>query len=93
MKTEEEKTDRQTVMEILNSYKDNLDAIDSYKFNSVALDIINALQFKEHPEITDEEIYKQFPQNNPTNDAERDLNIRNMFKSIGAKWMRDKLTT
>jgi hypothetical protein len=41
--------------------------------------------------LSDEEIFKQFPQCTPTNDAKRDLNIRNMFKSIGAKWAREYL--
>ena len=46
----------------------------------------------EFEKISDEEIRKQFPQITPTNDAERDLNIRNMFKSIGAKWVRDQIS-
>jgi hypothetical protein len=49
------KTERQIIIEVLNCYKDNLGVIDSYKFNSVALDIINELCASQLPVVTDEE--------------------------------------
>ena len=84
-----------------NELEDFIDKLDKAQGHEPADELLNKMgllfnfvnKFASQPMamLSDKEISKQFPQCTPTNDAERELNIRNMFKSIGAKWFRDQM--